>query len=89
MPQLTLKETITRKIDISTDTLCEIIEQLSELERKNILIKLKSKPTALKTFKKDKVKSIIADFAELNIYENDFLKDLEEGLKKTSLYRLK
>jgi hypothetical protein len=43
----------------------------------------------LKTFKKDKVKSIIADFAELNIYENDFLKDLEEGLKKTSLYRLK
>ncbi|MDP2862233.1 MAG: hypothetical protein Q8N95_05520 [Desulfobacterales bacterium] len=89
MPQLTLKETITRKIDISTDTLCEIIEQLSELERKNILIKLKSKPAALKTFKKDKVKSIIADFAELNIYENDFLKDLEEGLKKTSLYRLK
>jgi len=89
MPQLKLKETITRKIDISTDTLCKIIEQLSEQERKNILIKLKSKPTALKTFKKDKVQSIIADFAELNIYENDFLKDLEEGLKKTSLYRSK
>lgn len=87
MPQLTLKETITRKVDISTDALCEIIEQLSERDRKNILIKLKSKPTALKTFKKDKVQSIIGDFAKLNIYENDFLKDLEEGLKKTSLYR--
>ena len=87
MPQLTLKETIIRKIDISTDTLCEIIEQLSEGERKNILIKLKSKPAALKTFKKDKVKSIVSDFTKLDIYENDFLKDLEEGIKKSTLYR--
>ena len=35
MPQITLKETITRKIDISLDTLVEIIDSLSAEDKKN------------------------------------------------------
>ena len=36
--------------------------------------------------KKDKIGSILADFAATDLYEEDFLKYLEEGLKKSSVY---
>jgi hypothetical protein len=35
MPQITLKETITRKIDIPLDTLVEIIDSLSADDKKS------------------------------------------------------
>jgi hypothetical protein len=35
----------------------------------------------------DKIGTILADFAAKNLYEDDFLRDLEEGLKKSSVYR--
>ena len=87
MPQITLKETITKKIEIPMDTLYEIVDNLTAEERKKLLEKLKAKPVKLKPFKKDKIGSILADFAATNLYEDDFLKDLEEGLKKSSVYR--
>ena len=87
MPQITLKETITKKIEIPIETLYEVIDNLTEEERKNLLKRLRAKPIKLKPFKKDQINSILTDFAATNLYEDDFLKDLEEGLKKSSVYR--
>jgi len=86
MPQITLKETITKKIEIPMDTLYEIIDNLTDEERKKLITRLKTKPVELKPFKKDKVESILSDFAATDLYEEDFLKDLEKGLKKSSIY---
>jgi hypothetical protein len=41
----------------------------------------------LSPFKKDKVESILSDFKATDLYDEQFLKDLEEGLKKTSAYK--
>ena len=86
MPQITLKETITKKIEIPMDTLFELIDNLTAEERKKLLEKLKAKPVKLRPFKKDKIDSILTDFAATNSYEDEFLNDLEEGLKKSSIY---
>ncbi|MDO9565511.1 MAG: hypothetical protein Q7J15_02025 [Candidatus Desulfaltia sp.] len=85
MPQITLKETITKKIEIPMDALFELIDNLTAEERKKLLLRLKVKPVKLSPFKKDKINSILTDFAGTNLYEDEFLKDLEEGLKKSSV----
>lgn len=87
MPEITLKETITKKIEIPMDTLYEIIDGLSESERKKLLKRLETKPVKFSKFKKDKIESIIADFSSTGLYEEGFLKDLEKGLKKSSISR--
>ena len=87
MPQITLKETITKKIEIPMNTLYEIIDNLTDEERAKLLRRLEAKSIELKSFKKDKVESILSDFAATDLYEEDFLKDLEEGLKKSSINR--
>ncbi len=86
MPQITFKETITKKIEIPMDTLFELIDNLTAEERKKLLVRLKAKPVKLRPFKKDKIDSILTDFAATNLYEDEFLKDLEEGLQKSSIY---
>ena len=87
MPQITLKETISKKIEIPMDTLYELVDSLPEEERKKLLQRLKTKPITLKRFKKVKTDAILADFAATNLYEEDFLRDLEEGLTKSSVYQ--
>jgi Txe/YoeB family toxin of Txe-Axe toxin-antitoxin module len=87
MPRITLKETITKEIEIPMETLCELIDHLSEGERAKLLERAKKKPIKLSPFKKDKIDSILADFEATNLYEDNFLRDLKEGLKKSSLYR--
>ena len=87
MPQITLKETITKKIEIPIDTLYELVDSLPEEERKKLLQRLKAKPVRLKRFKKAKLDAILADFAATDLYEEGFLKDLGKGLKKTSIYQ--
>jgi len=67
------------------DTLFELIDNLTAEERKKLLVRLEAKPVKLRPFKKDKINSILTDFAATNLYKDDFLKDLEEGLKKSSL----
>ena len=86
MPQIVLKETITRKIEMPMDTLFELVYNLTAEERKKLLVRLKSKPVKLRPFKKVKIDSILTDFAPTNLYEDEFLKNLEEGLKETSIY---
>ncbi len=87
MPQITLKETITRKIDIPLDTLAEIIDNLSADDKKRLLSKLRKSGEPFKKFEKYKISEIISVFFETELYEDEFLADLEAGLKKSSVYR--
>lgn len=87
MPRITLKEVITKKIDIPLDALLDLVDHLTEAEKERLLARLQSKPFKCQIFEKDKIESIISDFEAVDLYEQDFLKDLEEGLKKSSLYR--
>ena len=87
MPRITLKETITKEIDISMEALYKLIDNLSEQERVDILSRLRKDNIDLKAFKKDNVKSILADFEATELYEDDFLRDLQNGLEKSSVYK--
>jgi len=87
MPHVTLRETVKRDIDIPFKTICQVVDLLSQRE-KNLLIKrLQSNQAAFTPFKKDSVKAVVADFAKTNLYEKEFLEDLEAGLKKSSVCR--
>ena len=68
------------------DALYELVDNLTDEERKKLLKRLKTKPVELATFKKDKLELILSDFAATDLYEEGFLKDLQEGLKKSSMY---
>ncbi len=88
MPRVTLKKTITKEIEIPVSTLYEAIENLSKQERSKPIAMLTAKGvTRLKPFRKDSINSIVADFEATDLYEEDFLKDLEAGLKKSSLFK--
>ena len=94
MGRLIVKETVTREreIEISVEALLSLIDSLTLEEKKKLLNKLsaslkKKKPLELQTFQKDKIEDILADFADTDLYEDSFLQDLEEGLKKSSVYK--
>ena len=87
MPRITLKETITKEIEVPIDTLYKLIDNLTEEERMGLLERINRGPVKLTPFKKDKIESIMTDFEATDLYEDQFLKDLEEGLKKSSVYR--
>jgi len=87
VPRLTFKETITKEIEIPLDQLFVIIDQLSSADKEKLLERLQTKPIKLKLFKKDPIDSILRDFASEDIYEEGFLKDLENGLKASSAYK--
>ena len=86
MPRITLKETITKEIEIPMEALYDLIDSLTQEERKKLLERLNAQSIELKAFKKDRIESILADFAATNLYEEGFLRDLEQGLKKSSIY---
>jgi hypothetical protein len=56
---------------------------LSDLENiKNAIIK---REIYFKKFRKDKIENIVSDFAKEG-YSRNFLKDLDNGLRKSSVY---
>ena len=69
------------------ETLYDLVDSLPEEERQNLLQRLKTKPVTLNKFKKAGIDAILADFESTNLYEDDFLEDLEEGLEKSSVYQ--
>jgi hypothetical protein len=87
MPQIALKETITRKIDIPLNMLVEIVNNLSADDKRNLLSRISLSDESFKKFKKDKLSVILADLSETQLYEPEFLADIEAGLKKSSVYR--
>lgn len=87
MPQITLKETITRKIDIPIETLVEIIDSLSADDKRKLLSRIAAPSVPFDKFKKAKLSAVIDDFTKTRLYEAEFLADLEAGLKKSSAYR--
>jgi len=87
MPRITLKETVTKEIEIPVEALCRLIDNLTQEEREKILERLKAKAPEFKVFEKDEIASILADFESTDLYEDGFLKDLEKGLRKSSIYR--
>jgi len=72
-------------IDYKIDDFINTIQKLSidDIEKiKNALIK---QEIYFKKFKKDKIENIVSDFKDYG-YNESFLSDLENGLKKTSVY---
>lgn len=72
-------------IDVSLPNILNLISQMSLNEIEEVKNKIVEKELYFKKFKKDKVENIMNDFQKEN-YSNDFLKDLENGLKKSSVY---
>jgi hypothetical protein len=72
-------------VDISLPNILTLISQMSLNEIKEVKNKIVEKELCFKTFKKDKIEDVISDFKKED-YSDDFLKELENGLKKSSVY---
>lgn len=90
MPKIQLKETITKEIEIPLETIYSLVDALPIKDKKELLNRLLAsiEEEALEfiPFRKDKIEEIISDFEAVNLYEEGFLRDLEEGLRKSSVY---
>ena len=72
-------------IDISVSTIASLISQMNLDEIEELKNKIIERELYFKKFQKDDISSIIEDFKREN-YSMDFLADLENGLKKSSIY---
>ncbi len=72
-------------VNISLQNILTLISQMSLNEIEQVKNKLVEKELYFKTFKKDKIENVMSDFQKED-YSDDFLKDLEDGLKKSSIY---
>ena len=73
-------------VDVSISNIMKLISQMSLNEIEEVKNKLIEQELYFKKFKKDSIENIINDFKKEN-YSNDFLNDLENGLKKSSIYK--
>ena len=72
-------------VNVSFQNVINLISQMSLNEIEEVKNKIIEKELYFKKFKKDKIENIIRDFQEQD-YSDEFLKDLENGLKKSSVY---
>jgi threonyl-tRNA synthetase len=72
-------------VNISLPNILTLISQMSLNEIEEVKNKIIEKELYFKAFKKDKIENVINDFKKED-YSNDFLKDLEDGLKNSSIY---
>jgi len=72
-------------VDISLSNILTLISQMSLNEIEQVKNKIVEKELYFKTFKNDKIEDVMSDFQKEN-YSDDFLKELEDGLKKSSVY---
>lgn len=72
-------------VNISLPNILTLISQMSLNEIEQVKNKIVEKELYFKTFKKDKIEDVMSDFQKED-YSEDFLKDLENGLKKSSVY---
>ena len=72
-------------VNISLPNILTLISQMSLNEIEQVKNKIIEKELYFKTFKKDKIENVMSDFQKED-YSDDFLKDLEDGLKNSSVY---
>ena len=72
-------------VNITLPNILTLISQMSLNEIEQIKNKIVEKELYFKTFKKDKLENVMSDFQKED-YSDGFLKDLENGLKKSSIY---
>ena len=72
-------------VDVSVPNVIDLISQMSLNEVEEVKNKIIEKELYFKKFKKDDIENIMDDFKKEQ-YSSDFLKDLEDGLKKSSVY---
>ena len=72
-------------VNVSVPNVLNLISQMSLNEIEEVKNKLIEKELYFKRFKKDKIENIMKDFQNEN-YSDEFLNDLENGLKKSSVY---
>ena len=73
-------------IDLNTKDIISLISQMSLNEIEKVKNSLIERELYFKEFKKDSVENVMNDFKKED-YSSDFLTDLEEGLKKSSIYK--
>ncbi len=72
-------------VNVSLPNVLSLISQMSLSELEEVKNKIVEKELYFKKFQKDDIKNIMKDFQKEN-YSDDFLSDLENGLKKSSIY---
>jgi len=72
-------------LDISLSNVLALISQMSLNEIEEVKNKIVEKELYFKKFKKDNIETIVDDFRKEN-YSDDFLADLEKGLRKSTVY---
>jgi Cdc6-like AAA superfamily ATPase len=73
------------QIDISTEDIIKTINQMDLTDIERVKTALIEREIYFKKFKKDKIENVMSDFQKEG-YSEGFLKDLENGLKKSSVY---
>ncbi len=72
-------------VDITLPHILKLISQMNLNEIEEVKKTIVKKELYFKKFQKDDLGAVMSDFKKEN-YSDDFLKDLEEGLKKSSVY---
>jgi len=73
-------------VDVSLPNILDLISKMNPNELEEIKNKIVEKELYFKKFKKEDIDDIVDDFKQEN-YSSDFLTDLEQGLKKSSIYQ--
>jgi threonyl-tRNA synthetase len=72
-------------VDISLDNLLLLISKMDVNQIEEVKNKIVEQKLYFQTFQKDDIENIVDDFRKEE-YSNDFLLDLEAGLRKSSVY---
>ncbi|MDY0320458.1 MAG: hypothetical protein RBR23_01870 [Arcobacteraceae bacterium] len=72
-------------INVTMPNILQLISQMNLNEIETIKNTIIEKELYFRKFKKDDIKSVMSDFKDVG-YSDDFLADLENGLKKSSIY---
>lgn len=72
-------------VDISTADIIKGIETMDVHELEDVKNAIIKRDVYFKEFKKDKIENVVADFKAQG-YSDGFLEDLENGLKKSSVF---
>jgi threonyl-tRNA synthetase len=72
-------------VDISLDNLLLLISKMDVNQIEEVKNKIVEQKLYFQTFQKDDIENIVDDFRKEE-YSNDFLLDLEAGLRKSSIY---